>query len=100
MRGGRTHNVTQRTDTHIFKGGGGRTHTVTQQTDTQIFFYKRYWLTDKAIYWGSMLPKKIQVYDQILYRKNNLFERKYTENKPKDYLLGIDGRLQEVQSWG
>ena len=33
-------------------------------------------------------------------RKNNLFERKYTEDKPKDYLLGIDGRLQEVQSWG
>ena len=34
-RGGRTHNVTQRTDTHIFTGGGGRTHNVTQRTDTQ-----------------------------------------------------------------
>ena len=39
--GGRTHNVTQRTDTHIFTGGGGRTHNVTQRTDTQIFFDKR-----------------------------------------------------------
>ena len=56
QRGGRTHNVTQRTDTHIFtKGGthpqftptnghtyfhrgGGRTHNVTQQTDTKIIF--------------------------------------------------------------
>ena len=28
--------------------------------------------------------------------KINLFERKDTEDKPKDYLLGIDGRLQEV----
>jgi len=36
-RGGRTHNVTQRTDTHIFTGGG-RIHNVTQRTDTQIFF--------------------------------------------------------------
>ena len=34
--GGRTHNVTQRTDTHIFTGGG-RTHNVIQRTDTQIF---------------------------------------------------------------
>ena len=32
--GGRTHIVTQRTDTHIFTGGG-RTHNVTQRTDTQ-----------------------------------------------------------------
>jgi len=39
-RGGRTHNVTQRTDTHISKGGG-RTHNVTQRTDTQISFYTR-----------------------------------------------------------
>ena len=31
-RGGRTHNVTQRTDTHK---GGGRTHSVTKRTDTQ-----------------------------------------------------------------
>ena len=30
--------------------------------------------------------------------KINLFERKDTEDKPKDYLLGIDGRLQEVLS--
>ena len=36
-RGGHTHNVTQRTETHIFTGGG-RTHNVTQRTDTQIFF--------------------------------------------------------------
>ena len=28
--------------------------------------------------------------------KINLFERKDTEDKPKDYLLGADGRLQEV----
>ena len=35
-RGGRTHIVTQRTDTHIFTGGG-RTHNVTQRTDTHIF---------------------------------------------------------------
>ena len=28
------------------------------------------------------------------------FKRKYTEDKPKDYLLGIDCRLQEGQSWG
>ena len=35
-RGGCTHNVTQQTDTHIFKGGG-RTHNVTQRTDTHIF---------------------------------------------------------------
>ena len=34
--GGRTHNVTQRTDTHIFPRGG-RTHNVTQRTDTHIF---------------------------------------------------------------
>ena len=33
-RGGRTHNVTQRMDTHIFTGGG-RTHNVIQRTDTQ-----------------------------------------------------------------
>ena len=31
--GGRTHNVTQRTDPHIFTGGG-RTHNDTQRTDT------------------------------------------------------------------
>ena len=37
QRGGRTHNLPQRTDTHIFTGGG-RTHNVTQRTDTQIFF--------------------------------------------------------------
>ena len=48
----------------------------------------------------TRLAKNIQDNDQILYRKNNLFGRKYTEDKPKDYLLGIDGRLQEVQSWG
>ena len=35
--GGRTHNVSQRKDTHIFTGGGGRTHNVTQRTDTHIF---------------------------------------------------------------
>ena len=35
--GGCTHNVTQRTDTHIFTRGGGRTHKVTQRTDTHIF---------------------------------------------------------------
>ena len=34
---GRTHNVTQQTDTHIFNGGG-RTHNITQRKDTQIFF--------------------------------------------------------------
>ena len=28
--------------------------------------------------------------------KINLFERKDTEDKPKDFLQGIDGRLQEV----
>jgi hypothetical protein len=27
--------------------------------------------------------------------KINLFERKDLEDKPKDYLLGLDGRLQE-----
>ena len=35
-RGGRTRNVTQQTDTHIFKGGG-RAHNLTQRTDTRIF---------------------------------------------------------------
>ena len=34
--GGRTHNVTQRTDKHILTGGG-RTHNITQRTDTHIF---------------------------------------------------------------
>ena len=33
---GHTHNVTQRTDTHIFTGGD-RTHNVTQRADAQIF---------------------------------------------------------------
>ena len=32
LQGGRTKNVTQRTDTHK---GGGRTHSVTKRTDTQ-----------------------------------------------------------------
>ena len=31
--------------------------------------------------------------------KINLFEKKDTEDKPKDYLLRINGRLQEVK-WG
>ena len=47
--GGRTHNVTQRTDTHIFTGGG-RTHDVTQRTDTPIFLTHKTKLTHKAIY--------------------------------------------------
>ena len=47
--GGRTHNVTQRTDTHIFTGGdAGRTHNVTQRMDTHIFGPK---------FLGSMLPQ-------------------------------------------
>ena len=52
--GGRTHNVTQRTDTHIFTGGG--THPQCNPTNRHTnFFYKRNEtkltkLTDKAIY--------------------------------------------------
>ena len=38
----------------------------------------------------------MQDYDKILSRKINRFEKKDTGDKPKDYLLGIDGRLQEV----
>ena len=34
--GGRTHNVTQQTGTHIFRAWG-RTKNVTHRTDTQIF---------------------------------------------------------------
>ena len=48
MRGGRTHNVTQRTDTHIFTGrGGGRTFNVTQPTDPQILLDTQKKRTDK-----------------------------------------------------
>ena len=44
----------------------------------------------------TRLAKTIKDYDQILSRKISLFERKDTEDKPRDYLLGINGRLQEV----
>ena len=44
----------------------------------------------------TRLAKTIQDYDQILTRKNKPLQEKDTEDKPKDYLLGIDSRLQEV----
>ena len=40
----------------------------------------------------TRLARTIQDVEQILSRKINLFEIKDTEDKPKDYLLGIDGR--------
>ena len=46
-----------------FHRGGGRTHNITQRMDTQIFFDTLTkltdWLMDKAIYWGSLLPKNL-----------------------------------------
>ena len=91
MRGERTHNVTQRADTHIFTGGG-RTHNITKRTDTQIFFEKTKLTnqTDKAIYWVSMLPKKMlvkrNVVHKILWFKQKSWSKKEYESKKKFYV--------------
>ena len=47
-RGGRTHNVTQRTDTHIFTGGG--THPQCNPTNGHTNFFLQTNKMDKAIY--------------------------------------------------
>ena len=50
---------------------------------------------NKTVLEHTKLVKTIQDYDQILSRKINFFKRKDTKDEHKDYLLGIDSRLQE-----
>ena len=42
------------------------------------------------------MPKPYKTMTKFYPEKINLFERKDIEDKPKDYFLGIDGRLQEL----
>ena len=42
------------------------------------------------------LPKPNKTMTKFYQKKQNLFKKKYNEDKTRDYRLGIDGRLQEV----